>query len=86
MVSLKAFFNGEPFPKEYLPKLYKWNKLDLKMASFEYSCGLMRCKIAKVVELFYPNLDIIGHSGISISFAFYCPAKELFSTGTLNQS
>ena len=85
MVFLKAFFNGELFSKEYLPKLYKWNKLDLKMAGLEYGCGLMRCKMAKVVELFYPNLELIGHAGISGSFAFYCPAKELFITGTLNQ-
>ena len=85
MVFMKAFFNGELFPKEYLPELYKWNKLDLKMAGLEYGCGLMRCKMAKVVELFYPNLELIGHAGISGSFAFYCPAKELFITGTLNQ-
>lgn len=85
MVFLKAFFNGELFPKEYLPELYKWNKLDLKMAGLEYGCGLMRCKMAKVVELFYPNLELIGHAGISGSFAFYSPAKELFITGTLNQ-
>lgn len=85
MVFLKAFFRGEIFPKEYLDELYVWNSLGFQKGGLEYGGGLMRSKLLPVVNWFYPNAELIGHSGSTNSFAFYSPAKDLYITGTLNQ-
>lgn len=40
--------------------------------------GILKVKIPFIV-------DCIGHSGLSGAFAFYCPKKDVFMTGTVNQ-
>lgn len=82
MVFLKAFFNGKLFPKEYLDELKIWNKIFFPL---EYGIGLSRFKLPRILSPFKPIPEIIGHSGLSGAFAYYCPEKDLYITGTVNQ-
>lgn len=83
MKFLKAFFNGNLFDQSNLLLLYQWNRI--QWYPLEYGLGLMRCKMSRLMSPLFPAPEIIGHSGSTGTFAFYCPTKELFITGTINQ-
>lgn len=82
MIFLKAFFDGTLFPKSYLDEMYQWNPV---MYPLEYGVGLMRFKLPAIFTLGKKIPACYGHSGLSGAFAFYCPEKNLFFTGTVNQ-
>lgn len=82
MVFVKAFFNGQFFPKDYLTELYQWNKV---MFPLEYGVGIMRFQLPAIFTMFRKMPAFIGHSGLSGAFAYYIPEKDLFLTGTVNQ-
>jgi CubicO group peptidase (beta-lactamase class C family) len=83
MIFLKAFYMGELFDKSYIPMLYQWNRI--QWFPLEYGIGMMRCKMSRLMSPLFPAPEIIGHSGSTGTFAFYCPSKNLFITGTINQ-
>lgn len=82
MVFLKAFFGGGVFPVEYVKELGVWNRIFFPL---EYGLGVMRYKLPRIFSGFRPFPEFIGHSGLSGAFAYYCPAKDLYITGTVNQ-
>lgn len=82
MVFLKAFFNGQLFPRECLGELMYWNKIFFPL---EYGIGLARFKTPWFFSPFKPAPELIGHSGLSGAFAFYNPEKSTYLTGTINQ-
>ncbi len=82
MIFLKAFFDGTLFPKSYLEEMYQWNPV---MYPLEYGVGLMRFKLPAIFTFGNKIPAYYGHSGLSGAFAFYCPEKNLFFTGTVNQ-
>ncbi|HCA82210.1 MAG TPA: alkaline D-peptidase [Flavobacteriales bacterium] len=82
MVFFRAFFNGQLFPKSYLEELYSWNKIFFPL---QYGVGITRFKVPWFFSPFKSIPEIIGHSGLSGAFAYYCPAKGLYLTGTVNQ-
>jgi D-alanyl-D-alanine carboxypeptidase len=45
----------------------------------------MRLKLPRIFSPFKPVPELIGHSGISGAFAFYCPENDMHITGTVNQ-
>ena len=81
-IFLKAFFSGVLFPKEYLMEMYQWNKIFFPL---EYGVGLMRFKLPWFFSPFKSLPVLYGHSGLSGAFAFYCPEKNLYISGTVNQ-
>jgi CubicO group peptidase (beta-lactamase class C family) len=83
MKFLKAFFNGELFAKSNIESV-EWNKI--QFSPLEYGKGMMRVKMPRIMSPFMPAPEIIGHSGSSGSFAFYCPSKQVYIVGTLNQT
>jgi D-alanyl-D-alanine carboxypeptidase len=82
MVFLKAFFNGKLFPKEYLDEMKDWNKIFFPL---QYGIGIARFKLPRIFLPFKPVPELIGHSGLSGAFAYYCPEKDIYFTGTVNQ-
>ncbi|NTV47143.1 MAG: beta-lactamase family protein, partial [Chlorobiales bacterium] len=82
MTFLKAFFNGRFFPQAVLKDLYHWNSV---MFPLEYGVGVMRFKLPWIFSPFKPMPELIGHSGLSGAFAYFCPEKDVFMTGTVNQ-
>jgi len=83
MKFLKSFYSGKLFSESFIPRLYQWNRI--QWYPMEYGMGMMRCKISRLMSPFFPAPEIIGHSGSLGTFAFYCPSKNLFITGTINQ-
>lgn len=82
MIFLKAFIGGELFPKEYFDEMKEWNKIFYPL---EYGVGIARFKLPRIFSPFQPFPELIGHSGLSGAFAYYCPEKNVFITGTVNQ-
>jgi CubicO group peptidase (beta-lactamase class C family) len=82
MIFIKAFFNGQLFPKEYINEMKIWNNIFFPL---QYGVGLARFKLPRIFSAFKSYPELIGHSGLSGAFAFYCPAKEIYFTGTVNQ-
>ena len=82
LVFLKAFLSGTFFSREFLVKMKHWNKI---FFPFEYGYGLMRFKLPRIMSPFKPAPELIGHTGSTASFSFYCPDKDLYLAGTLNQ-
>lgn len=82
IIFLKAFFQGQLFPVRYLATEH-WNRI--QWFPLEYGMGMMRCKMSRWLSPFFPAPEILGHSGSVGSFAFYCPEKDLFVAGTINQ-
>lgn len=81
MTFLKAFFAGQLFPKEYLEQMEQWKEI---FSPMEYGAGLMKCSIPiPIIKL--TKYDIIGHSGSTGTAAYYCPAQDIYITGTTQQ-
>ncbi|MBU4534276.1 MAG: beta-lactamase family protein [Euryarchaeota archaeon] len=83
MIFLKAFFNGTFFPVDYLEDLKKWNKIFFPL---QYGVGLMRFKLPRIFSPLKAVPEFWGHSGLSGAFSYYCPVKDLYFTGTVNQA
>lgn len=78
----RAFFAGTLFSPEHI------RAPDFRPIQFyplQYGSGMMRLTLAKPVAWFFGIHEIRGHSGITGSFAFYCPEKEILATGSVNQ-
>ena len=82
MLFLRAFFQGKFFPTSYLKEMYAFNPI---MFPLENGIGLMRFKLPRIFSPFKAIPICYGHSGLSGAFAYYCPEKEVYITGTVNQ-
>lgn len=82
MTFLKAFFHGHFFPKERLHELEKWRNV---FFPFKYGVGIQKFQIPRIMSLFQPIPEMIGHSGSTGSVAFYVPDMDMYITGTTNQ-
>ena len=51
----------------------------------QYGLGMMRFKIPRFMTPFSPIPDLIGHTGATGSWLFYCAELELIFAGTLSQ-
>ncbi len=78
----KGFFEGKLFPKSYIPEMQEWRKIFYPLKS---GVGI---HLFKLPWIFNPTGALpyfIGHSGLSGALAFYCPEKDLYISGTVNQ-
>ena len=82
MQFLQAFMKGQLFSKNHLTNP---NFRRIQFILLKYGSGMMQLKIPRILSPFVPAPEIIGHSGSSGSFAFYCLSKNIFITGTINQ-
>lgn len=79
---LRAFFEGELFSADRIPRLSRWTKIFFPL---EYGLGISRFRPPWFMVPFGSRPKFIGHSGLSGAFAFYCPDRELYLTGTVNE-
>ncbi len=82
LIFLKGFFNGTFFPIAYIEEMKDFNPI---MFPLENGVGMMRLKLPRIFSPFKAIPICYGHSGLSGAFAFYCPEKEVYITGTVNQ-
>jgi len=50
-----------------------------------YGLGMMHFKIGRLNALGRRPLNLIGHTGSTGSWLFYCPELDLFTTGTVDE-
>lgn len=79
---IRAFFGGVLFPERYLKEMQQWRKIFFPL---EYGYGLMKFKLPRFLSPFKPSPELMGHSGASASFLFYCPDEDIYMAGALNQ-
>jgi CubicO group peptidase (beta-lactamase class C family) len=82
MVFLRAFFEGKLFDRKHFEGIDQWNRIFFPL---HYGVGIARFKVPWIFSPFKRFPEIIGHSGLSGAFAYYCPAKQLYFTGSVNQ-
>lgn len=85
MVFIKAFFNGKLFPKSYIDDITTFNNLQLMMHPIHYGLGFMQLKMPRIMNPFGSSIHFLGHSGVTGSFAFYIPEKNIYMVGNTNQ-
>ena len=79
----KALLNGEVFKSDATLSLMKrWNNMFFPL---DYGFGLMRYKLPRFFSPFKPIPEFYGHSGASGTFLFYCPEKDIYIAGAINQ-
>lgn len=80
---LRGFFGGALFGRPLLAEMQAtWRRIFFPL---EYGTGLMRFRVPWFFSPFRRFPDFVGHSGASGTVMFYCPERELFVAGTLNQ-
>lgn len=79
---LQALFNHKIVKKKTLNAMQNWTKETLGMY---YGFGLRKIEFNQLDSRLKPY-SIIGHSGATGSFLYYCPQLDVYISGTLNQS
>jgi len=79
---IRAFFQGELFPQEYLKCMQVWNRIFFPLQA---GLGIHLFKLPWFFNPFGTIPPFIGHSGLSGALAFYCPGSDLYIAGTVNQ-
>ena len=77
-----ALNKGEIVSEKTLEKMQNWTH---ETKGMYYGYGLRKIVFQ---ELFpgLPKLEIIGHSGSTASFMYYCPSLDVYLAGSLNQT
>lgn len=83
MKFIRAFFDGNYLSKDSINELKKWNNI---FFPFKYGVGIQLFYIPRFLSPFKAVPGIIGHCGSVGSVAFYVPGKQLYITGTVNQT
>lgn len=82
MLFLKAFWSGKLFNKDLLGQLARNNRLQLSFYPVQYAGGYMKIEAGPP---FSKKVALVGHSGSTGSFAFYCMEKDIFLVGDIPQ-
>ena len=85
MTFSKAFWQGKLFEKSVFEKLAVYKKLEPYFGPAYYGGGHMRISSEGIYKLLMGKGDLIGHSGVTGSFAFYYPEKDLYFIGDFSQ-
>ncbi|GMQ30756.1 serine hydrolase domain-containing protein [Algoriphagus confluentis] len=82
LIFMKALFEGKLIQQETFEQMQQWAPAS---KGTNYGFGLMRWNLKELFPLL-PKLTLIGHSGFTGSYMYYCPELEAYLTGTFNQS
>jgi D-alanyl-D-alanine carboxypeptidase len=93
MVFMRALIRGELFDDPATVNLMhgEWNQFGFSISPvgpgwpIEYGLGMMRLRYPRILTPFRPVPDIIGHTGASGSWLFYCPPLDLLLAGNVSQ-
>ncbi|MBN8541766.1 MAG: beta-lactamase family protein [Deltaproteobacteria bacterium] len=81
---LKSFFAGQLFDESHLSYITAhWRKIFFPL---KYGVGISLFRLPWFFSPFKRAPDLIGHSGLSGTLLFYCPANRLYLSGTVNQT
>ncbi len=92
---MRAIFRYQFFQnKKTLELMQNWNQFGfprdvpgLRQPNWpiEYGLGMMRFKMPRLFTPFKPVPALLGHTGVSGSWLFYCPDYDLYLCGTVGQ-
>lgn len=83
LIFLKSFFEGQLFAKQHLEVIAtNWKNVFFPM---KYGIGISLFRLPWYFSPFKKFPDLIGHSGLSGAFYYYCPEKNIYLVGTVNQ-
>lgn len=82
LVFLQAFFGGRLFPAAYLTEMQDWNRIFYPMKS---GMGMHLFALPKWMTFGKKFPELMGHSGLSGTLAYYSAEHQLFIAGTVNQ-
>ncbi len=90
---LRALISGEVFEDPATAGLMRkeWNRFGFLISPvapgwpIEYGYGMMRFQMPRLFTPFQPLPEVIGHTGASGSWLFYCPPYDIYITGTVSQ-
>lgn len=77
----RALWSGKIISQNSLSLMQEWYP---ESKGTYYGLGLRKYELREFSKLL-PNLTLIGHSGLSASFLFYCPELDIHFAGTFNQ-
>lgn len=81
---LRAITQGELFArKDTFEAMQHWNKIFFPL---QYGYGLMRFQLPRLMSPFFPAPELVGHSGSTGSFLYFCKERKLYVAGTINQT
>ncbi len=97
LVFMKGLIRGRIFDDPQTAGLMQqqWNSFGfptdavaLRLPSWpiEYGLGIMRFKIPRILTPFNPVPAIIGHTGVTGSWLFYCPELDFYLCGSVSQT
>ena len=78
----EALFTGKIVSDSTLGAMQQWIPESFGM---EYGYGLRRIVFKELFPIL-PDFTLIGHSGSTGSFMYYCPELDVYLSGTLNQT
>lgn len=78
----QALLNGQLISESSFQKMQNWTE---EARGMYYGYGLRKFELK---ELFFtlPDVSLIGHSGSTGSFMYYCPEWDIYLIGTFNQT
>ena len=79
---VRAFFEGGLFPADYLAGMEDWRPVFFPLRS---GMGMLRFDLPRFFSPLRRQPALVGHSGISGAFAYYCPERRIYVAGTVNQ-
>jgi len=77
-----ALFSGNIISEQTLMQMQNWVP---ETHGMEYGYGLRKIEFKKLFPTL-PELTLVGHSGSTASFMYYCPELDVYLAGTLNQT
>lgn len=90
---MRALVSGKVFDDPATVNLMtgEWNQFGFALSPIgpgwpiEYGLGIMRFRYPKYLTPFRPVPEVIGHTGASGSWLFYCPPLDILLTGSVSQ-
>lgn len=90
---MRALLCGEVFARPSTVDLMKsnWNRFGFLISPvapgwpMEYGLGMIRYQVPFPFSLFVKMPAVIGHTGASSAWLFYCPSLDLLTAGTVSQ-
>jgi D-alanyl-D-alanine carboxypeptidase len=84
LVFLRALARSEVFADPATGRLMqqRWNRIFYPL---RYGLGMMQFRIGRAMAPGRQPVTLVGHSGASGSWAFYCPELDVLLTGTFDQ-
>ena len=78
----EALFHGELVKNDTLQTMQQWTP---ETQGMYYGFGLRKI-VFNELHPSLPKLEVVGHSGSTSSYLFYCPSLDTYVSGTLNQT